>query len=478
MSSRSSGVVYAFELVQYTVTTSPCLCGVTRCRSRYPPLQGAWSKLAAEQLCYLYHANFGVPTVSVRYFTVYGPRQRPDMGFHRFLRATLLGEAITVYGDGEQTRDFTFVGDAVSETIAAATRGAAGRVYNIGGGSRVTVNEVLEMIGRVSGRQPVIQSEAAQKGDMRHTYADTSVARSGISGSFPTVSLWRRASQPSIQWLARHFVRHTKAGRSPRRGAWASAAAAACVTDGSRVVPGGTLEPDKFLFDKGNAALAAKKWLNAREYFKQVVETYTGSTYRPDAKLAIGDTYLGEGTAEALVLAINEFTEFLSFYPTNKRADYAQYKLGLAHFRQMRKPERDQTETREAISELRDIRGSGSPTSDLMPEVKTKLRGERAIRLKSESDYLVGYFYFRQRWYPGAIDRFQAVLKDDPEYTRRDAVFFNLAESYMRIKREAEALPYYERLVEQFQESEYLPGAQKRIAEVKATLAARAAAKS
>ena len=257
--------------------------------------------------------------------------------------------------------------------------------------------------------------------------------------------------------------------------ALALAAAAACVTDGSRVVPGGTLEPDKFLFDKGNAALAAKKWLNAREYFKQVVETYTGSTYRPDAKLAVGDTYLGEGTAEALVLAINEFTEFLSFYPTNKRADYAQYKLGLAHFRQMRKPERDQTETREAISQFRTF-VARYPTSDLMPEVQMKLRESRD-RL-SESDYLVGYFYFRQRWYPGAIDRFQAVLKDDPEYTRRDAVFFNLAESYMRIKREAEALPYYERLVEQFQESEYLPGAQKRIAEVKATLAARAAAKS
>src|SRR5207245_2999795 len=80
------------------------------------------TKLAAEQLCYLYHANFGVPTVSLRYFTVYGPRQRPDMGFHKFLRASIRGEPITVYGDGEQTRDFTFVHDAVTATIAAAVR--------------------------------------------------------------------------------------------------------------------------------------------------------------------------------------------------------------------------------------------------------------------------------------------------------------------------------------------------------------------
>src|SRR5216117_1614530 len=108
------------------------------------------TKLAAEQLCYLYYVNERVPTVSLRYFTVYGPRQRPDMGFHRFLRATLRGEPITVYGDGEQTRDFTFVADAVSATIAAGTVGTAGRVYNIGGGSRVSINQVLDIIGRVA----------------------------------------------------------------------------------------------------------------------------------------------------------------------------------------------------------------------------------------------------------------------------------------------------------------------------------------
>jgi outer membrane protein assembly factor BamD (BamD/ComL family) len=109
-----------------------------------------------------------------------------------------------------------------------------------------------------------------------------------------------------------------------------------------------------------------------------------------------------------------------------------------------------------------------------MPEVQARLR-EARDRL-SQSDYLVGYFYYRQRWYPGAIDRFQAVLKDDPEFTRRDAVLFHLAESYMRVKREAEALPYYERLVEQFEQSEYLEDTRKRIAEAKAAMATKAAA--
>lgn len=158
------------------------------------------TKLAAEQLCYLYFANYGVPTVALRYFTVYGPRQRPDMGFHRFLRATLRGEPITVYGDGEQTRDFTFVGDAVSATIAAAIRGVPGRVYNIGGGSRVSVNEVLDIIGRVAGRRPLITVDSAQKGDMRHTYADTSLARRDLEFA-PTVSL-EEGLAAEQQWLA------------------------------------------------------------------------------------------------------------------------------------------------------------------------------------------------------------------------------------------------------------------------------------
>jgi nucleoside-diphosphate-sugar epimerase len=158
------------------------------------------SKLAAEQLCYLYYANYGVPAVSLRYFTVYGPRQRPDMGFHKFLRATILGEPITVYGDGEQTRDFTFVADAVGATVAAATLGVPGRVYNIGGGSRVSINDVLELVGRVAGRRPLITVDPAQKGDMRHTYADTSMARADL-GFQPAVGL-EEGLTAEYQWLA------------------------------------------------------------------------------------------------------------------------------------------------------------------------------------------------------------------------------------------------------------------------------------
>ena len=157
------------------------------------------TKLAAEQLCHLYHVNYGVPTVSMRYFTVYGPRQRPDMGFHRFIKATLRGQPITLYGDGQQTRDFTYVDDAVAATVAAAVQGVPGHVYNIGGGSRVSVNEVLEIVGRLTGGTVIIQREAPQKGDMRDTYADTSRARREI-GFEPAVTL-EQGLEAEHRWL-------------------------------------------------------------------------------------------------------------------------------------------------------------------------------------------------------------------------------------------------------------------------------------
>jgi nucleoside-diphosphate-sugar epimerase len=146
------------------------------------------TKLAGEQLCFLYHVNHGLPTVALRFFTVYGPRQRPDMGFHRFLTAAYNGNPITVYGDGEQTRDFTFVGDVAEAAYRAAVQGVPGRVYNIGGGSRVSVNEVLRIVERVVGRPVTIQRDAPQAGDMRDTFADTTLARAEL-GFQPATAL-------------------------------------------------------------------------------------------------------------------------------------------------------------------------------------------------------------------------------------------------------------------------------------------------
>ena len=158
------------------------------------------TKLAAEHLCQLYYLNHGVPTVSLRYFTVYGPRQRPDMAFHRFIRAALEDREITLFGDGEQTRDFTFVDDIVRATMAAGDRGRPGAVYNIGGGSRVTINAVIALIERLTGRPIRIRRLPAEKGDMRDTFADTSGAREDLA--FEPAHLLEAGLAAECDWLA------------------------------------------------------------------------------------------------------------------------------------------------------------------------------------------------------------------------------------------------------------------------------------
>ena len=228
--------------------------------------------------------------------------------------------------------------------------------------------------------------------------------------------------------------------------------------------PPGSAQPDRFLFERGNEALQKEQWTNARTYFQQIVDNYPQSPFRPDAKLSMGDSYLGEGSTDSLVLAGNEFREFLTFYPTNARADYAQYKLAMSHFQQMRAPDRDQTETKAALKEF-DVFFERYSNSMLAPEVKQNWRTARD-RL-SESSFLVGRLYYRLRWYPGAIERFREVLRDDPEYTGRDAVYFHLAESLARTDKKPEAIPYFERLVSEFDRSEYVDEARKRLQELK-----------
>ncbi|SUZ81953.1 uncharacterized protein METZ01_LOCUS34807 [marine metagenome] len=160
------------------------------------------TKLAGEQLCLLYHLNHDVPAVALRYFTVYGPRQRPDMAFHRFLKAAIDGTPVHLYGDGQQTRDFTFVDDIVTATMAAATAGIPGRVYNVGGGSRVSMNQVIELIAKITDSSLEINRDVTQSGDMRDTYADITLARNDL-GFDPTVAL-PDGLRAQHEWLSRH----------------------------------------------------------------------------------------------------------------------------------------------------------------------------------------------------------------------------------------------------------------------------------
>jgi outer membrane protein assembly factor BamD len=228
-------------------------------------------------------------------------------------------------------------------------------------------------------------------------------------------------------------------------------------------LPVGTGDAEKFLMDRGNEALAKKRWLKAREYYRRIVDDYPQSRYRPDAKLGLGDTYIGESSVESLILAANEFKEFLTYYPTNERAYYAQYKLALAHFDQMLASQRDQTQTKEAVKEFENF-VERYPDSPLIADGRKKLRESRDRM--SAADYQVGYFYYRARWYPGAIARFRTIMANDPEYTSRDAVYFYLAECLVKMRLNAEALPLLDRLSKEFEKSEYLQKAKRLQAEI------------
>lgn len=157
------------------------------------------SKLAGEHLCLLYHRNFGIPVVALRYFTVYGPRQRPDMAFHRFFRWALKGEPLQLYGDGEQSRDFTHVDDIVFANWLAAEKSDPGEVFNVGGGSRITINSVIEMIKSLAGREPDIHYMDKQKGDVRHTSADMSKVKQKL-GYEPQVGI-EDGLQTEFEWV-------------------------------------------------------------------------------------------------------------------------------------------------------------------------------------------------------------------------------------------------------------------------------------
>jgi UDP-glucose 4-epimerase len=160
------------------------------------------TKLSGEHLAGLYHANFGVEAVVLRYFSVYGPRQRPDMAFRIFCDALLAGRPLEVFGDGGQTRDFTFVDDVVSATRAACDAPeVGGRVFNVGGGSRVSLNEALDLLQELSGRPVDVRRTEGQHGDVRDTGADITAARDAL-GYAPSIG-FADGLRAEWDWAAR-----------------------------------------------------------------------------------------------------------------------------------------------------------------------------------------------------------------------------------------------------------------------------------
>jgi len=185
----SSSSVYGDQDVFPLVETARCLP-----RSPY-----GVTKLAAEHLCGLYHSNYGLDTVALRFFTVYGPRQRPDMAFHKFTRALLEGREIVVYGDGRQTRDFTYISDIV-EGLSSARQAPAGAVMNLGGGNRVSLHDAIRVLGDVAEIEPQLSLRGTEPGDVRDTWADVRLAAELI-GYSPAVSLETGLAR-EYEWIA------------------------------------------------------------------------------------------------------------------------------------------------------------------------------------------------------------------------------------------------------------------------------------
>ena len=225
---------------------------------------------------------------------------------------------------------------------------------------------------------------------------------------------------------------------------------------------------DTVLFERGEEAMSNENWTRAREYFETIRDNYPQSTLRDQARLRIIDTYEGEDNEIAYTSALTELREFQRLYPpTHELAPIAQYKIAMVFYNQMKRPEREQTQTRAAVREfetfISDYADGAEP--ELITDARTKLRDARD-RL-SEASFIVGRYYYRIKNYLGAMDRFRGILDDDPGYTRRDIVYYYLADSLNINGFDSEALPLFERLISEYPESEYVADATQQIASLK-----------
>jgi outer membrane protein assembly factor BamD len=249
-------------------------------------------------------------------------------------------------------------------------------------------------------------------------------------------------------------------------GLFAAGAGACAHGHGNAALPDpGSVDADKFLFDKGTDLLKQKHWLAAREYFKKLIDTYPQSGYRNDARLGVGDAYMGEGHLDSYILGVNEFRQFLQFAPLNPKADYAQYQICVGQSKQMLGSQRDQSATVAALADC-DAFLRNHPSSPYRPQAE-RVRRQVRDRL-SDHQFEVGLTYFRLRVYSGAGSRFQGLILEDPGYTRIDRVFYYLGEMLYRSKRPKEALPMYARLLNECPKSQFVKQSRKRVAELKA----------
>lgn len=235
--------------------------------------------------------------------------------------------------------------------------------------------------------------------------------------------------------------------------------AAGCAHGGDPDIATLASNSDQVIWEAGHKAFERKQWENARQHFRRIIDGFPNSEYGPVARLALADSYFKEGGTGNLVLAAGSYREFLTFYPSHARSDYAQFHVGESFYEQRNGPDRDQTSTVQALEEYRKV-VQYYPNSTLVPQAQERITELRQSLARAE--FLAGYFYQRTREAPrAAITRYEGILRDYSDYKQLDEVLFRLAQALSVSGRAGEALPHLDRLLREYPSSAYAAEARK-----------------
>jgi outer membrane protein assembly factor BamD len=221
---------------------------------------------------------------------------------------------------------------------------------------------------------------------------------------------------------------------------------------------------DRIIWESGQKALAKKDWVGAREHFRRIVDGFPNSDLAPQARLGLGDAYLREGGTANYILAISEYRQFLTLYPSHPQSDYAQLQVGEAFFKQKNGPDRDQSQTRDALAEFQKV-VEQHPQSQYAAKAQERIAQCRYSLARAE--HTIGFFYQRTRQaLRAAVARYETLVTEYPEYPQLDEVLLHLSECLIASGRQAEAAPYLKRLLDNYPESPVLPQARKLLTQV------------
>jgi outer membrane protein assembly factor BamD len=238
-----------------------------------------------------------------------------------------------------------------------------------------------------------------------------------------------------------------------------AASAFACAHGGEPDIATLASNSDQVIWEAAQKSAEKKNWEAARQAYKRIIEGFPQSEFGPAARLALADSYFQEGGTGSYILAVAQYRDFLTLYPSHPRSDYAQLQVAESYFKQKNSPDRDQTPTERALEEfvrLRDI----YPQSQYLGRAKERI--DECLRNLAEAEFRVGYFYQRTRQaHRSAIGRYEAILARYPEFDRLDEVLFRLAECLSISGRAPEARPHLARLLEKYPQSSFADSARK-----------------